>query len=179
MKRREDVEYPRRMAGTVLVLNATYEPLNVTSVWRACSLILSRKAEVLEADPTREIRSPSTTLPHPVVIRLVAYVRVPRFTSRRITRRALFARDLHACQYCGSRARLTPNFRALRRGRASDHGKIINVNAHQVPRHQRPYVINRDDVGRKKQLVMIGSVHHRKVGKLRPQKALVLESESH
>ena len=38
------------MAGTVLVLNATYEPLNVTSVWRACSLILSRKAEVLEAD---------------------------------------------------------------------------------------------------------------------------------
>jgi 5-methylcytosine-specific restriction endonuclease McrA len=95
------------MTGTVLVLNATYEPLNVTSLWRACSLILSRKAEVLEADPDRAIRSPSTTLPHPIVIRLVSYVRVPHFTSRRITRRALFARDAHACQYCGSRARLT------------------------------------------------------------------------
>ncbi|MGI9117351.1 MAG: HNH endonuclease [Gaiellales bacterium] len=95
------------MAGAVLVLNATYEPLNVTSVWRACSLILSRKAEVLEADPDRVLRSPSTTLPHPIVIRLVAYVRVPRFTSRRITRRALFARDEHTCQYCGSRTRLT------------------------------------------------------------------------
>lgn len=95
------------MSSTVLVLNATYEPLNVTSVWRACSLILSRKAEVLEADPERVLRSPSTTLPRPIVIRLVHYVRIPRFTSRRITRRALFARDDHTCQYCGSRARLT------------------------------------------------------------------------
>jgi hypothetical protein len=62
---------------------------------------------VLEAHPERMIRSPSTTLPHPVVIRLVSYVKVPRFTSRRITRRALFARDGNACQYCGSGARLT------------------------------------------------------------------------
>ncbi|MBJ7247720.1 MAG: HNH endonuclease, partial [Thermoleophilia bacterium] len=77
------------ITGSVLVLNATYEPLNVTSVWRACSLVLSQKAVVLEAHPERMIRSPSTTLPHPVVIRLVSYVKVPRFTSRRITRRAL------------------------------------------------------------------------------------------
>ncbi len=95
------------MSSTVLVLNATYEPLNVTSVWRACSLVLSRKAEVLEAHPDRQIRSPSTSLPHPLVIRLVQYVKVPRFTSRRITRRALFGRDGNCCQYCGSGARLT------------------------------------------------------------------------
>ncbi len=95
------------MSGTVLVLNATYEPLNVTSVWRACSLILSRKAEVLEAVPGQAIRSPSTTLPRPLVIRLVQYVKVPRFTSRRITRRALFGRDANTCQYCGSGVRLT------------------------------------------------------------------------
>ena len=63
------------MSSSVLVLNATYEPLNVTSVWRACSLILSRKAEVLEADPDRSLRSPSVELPHPIVIRLVQYVR--------------------------------------------------------------------------------------------------------
>lgn len=95
------------MAKSVLVLNATYEPLNVTSLWRALSLILSAKAEVVEALPERTIRSPSTTLPHPTVIRLVTYVRVPRFTARRITRRALFARDGNACQYCGTGARLT------------------------------------------------------------------------
>ncbi len=116
------------MSGTVLVLNATYEPLNVTSIWRACSLILARKAEVLEVDPDREIRSPSTTLPHPVVIRLVSYVRVPRFTSRRITRRALFARDEHACQYCGSRVRLTLDHVMPRsRGGASTWDNVVTA----------------------------------------------------
>lgn len=95
------------MAKSVLVLNATYEPLNVTSVWRALSLVLAAKAEVVEALDERVIRSPSTTLPHPTVIRLVSYVRVPRFTARRITRRALFARDGHVCQYCGTGTRLT------------------------------------------------------------------------
>ena len=53
------------MSSTVLVLNATYEPLNVTSVWRACSLILSRKAEVLEADPRRIKRLRVRNLPSP------------------------------------------------------------------------------------------------------------------
>jgi len=91
----------------VLVLNATYEPLNVTSVWRACSLVLSHKAEIVEAHPERVIRSPSTTLAHPVVIRLRVYVRVPRFTARKITRRALFARDQYRCQYCGTGSSLT------------------------------------------------------------------------
>jgi 5-methylcytosine-specific restriction endonuclease McrA len=42
------------------------------------------------------------------VIRLVTYIRVPRETHRRkITRRAVFARDNWTCQYCGSRANLT------------------------------------------------------------------------
>jgi 5-methylcytosine-specific restriction endonuclease McrA len=44
----------------------------------------------------------------PVVIRLVTYVRIPRDTHRRkITRRAVFARDDWTCQYCGSRSNLT------------------------------------------------------------------------
>jgi 5-methylcytosine-specific restriction endonuclease McrA len=44
----------------------------------------------------------------PVVIRLVSYVRIPRDTHRRkITRRAVFARDDWTCQYCGSRSNLT------------------------------------------------------------------------
>ena len=95
------------MPEHVLVLNATYEPLNVTSLWRACSLILAEKAEVVEAHPGRVIRSPSTTLPHPMVIRLRTYVRVPRYTARKLTRRAVFARDEYRCQYCGTSGRLT------------------------------------------------------------------------
>jgi 5-methylcytosine-specific restriction endonuclease McrA len=42
------------------------------------------------------------------VIRLVQYVRVPRSVQRKISRRALFARDQWRCAYCGtSTGRLT------------------------------------------------------------------------
>ena len=91
----------------MLVLNATYEPINVCTVRRAAVLILKAKAEVIEHGAW-ELHAESLTLPRPVVIRLVTYVRVPRDTHRRkITRRAVFARDNWACQYCGSRSNLT------------------------------------------------------------------------
>src|ERR687894_168032 len=39
----------------------------------------------------------------PAVIRLVTYIRIPRDAHRRkITRRAVFARDRWTCQYCGT-----------------------------------------------------------------------------
>ena len=91
----------------MLVLNATFEPINVCTVRRAAVLLLKDKAEIVE-HASWELRSESLTLPRPVVIRLVTYVRVPRDTHRRkITRRAVFARDGWACQYCGSRSNLT------------------------------------------------------------------------
>ena len=91
------------MCGRVLVLNATYEPINVCTVRRAVVLLLKDKAEVIEhAD--WQLHSASTAMSRPVVIRLVTYVRIPRDTHRRkITRRAVFARDDWTCQYCGSR----------------------------------------------------------------------------
>jgi len=91
----------------VLVLNATYEPINVCTVRRAVVLLLKEKAEILE-QAEWELHSASTTLARPVVIRLVSYVRIPRDTHRRkITRRAVFARDDWTCQYCGARSNLT------------------------------------------------------------------------
>jgi 5-methylcytosine-specific restriction endonuclease McrA len=96
-----------RDAGRVLVLNATFEPINVCSVRRAAILLLKAKAELLE-HASWELRSEHTAMPRPVVIRLVSYVKVPRDTHRRkITRRAVFARDGWTCQYCGSRSNLT------------------------------------------------------------------------
>ncbi len=95
------------MSGRVLVLNATYEPINVCTVRRAVVLLLKEKAELLER-ARWELRSESSTLARPVVIRLVSYVNVPRDAHRRkITRRAVFARDSWTCQYCGSRSNLT------------------------------------------------------------------------
>ena len=91
----------------MLVLNATYEPINVCTVRRAVVLLLKEKAEVIERAEF-ELHSESCTIARPMVIRLVAYVRIPRDTHRRkITRRAVFARDDWTCQYCGSRSNLT------------------------------------------------------------------------
>src|ERR1700742_3967409 len=96
-----------REVGRVLVLNATYEPINVCTVRRAVVLLLKEKAELLERG-IWELHSESSTLARPVVIRLVAYVNVPRDAHRRkITRRAVFARDSWTCQYCGARSNLT------------------------------------------------------------------------
>jgi len=96
-----------REVGRVLVLNATYEPVNVCTVRRAVVLLLKEKAEVIE-HAGWELHSASTSIARPVVIRLVTYIRIPRDTHRRkITRRAVFARDNWTCQYCGSRAQLT------------------------------------------------------------------------
>ncbi|MGE5691324.1 MAG: HNH endonuclease [Pseudomonadota bacterium] len=91
----------------VLVLNASYEPLNVTTVRRAHVLVFKGKAEVVE-ELDRPLHAASDTFPWPHVIRLVTYVRVPRSVQRKISRRALFARDGWRCVYCGTRAgRLT------------------------------------------------------------------------
>ena len=91
----------------MLVLNATYEPINVCTVRRAAVLLLKEKAEIIEHS-SYELRSEHTAIPRPVVIRLVTFVKVPRDTHRRkITRRAVFARDGWTCQYCGARASLT------------------------------------------------------------------------
>jgi 5-methylcytosine-specific restriction endonuclease McrA len=85
----------------VLVLNASYEPLNVCSMRRAHVLVWKGKAEVIESHD-RPLRSAASAFVRPHVIRLLQYVRVPRAIKRRISRRALFARDGWKCVYCGT-----------------------------------------------------------------------------
>ena len=88
-------------SGRVLVLNASYEPINVCTVRRAAVLVLKDRAEILERSEW-VLHAESFTLPRPMVIRLKTYVRIPRDAHRRkITRRAVFARDRWTCQYCG------------------------------------------------------------------------------
>src|SRR5204863_222503 len=72
--------------GRVLVLNASYEPINVCTVRRAAVLVLKQRAEVLEQSDWA-LHAENLTMPRPVVIRLVTYVRIPRDAhSRKITR---------------------------------------------------------------------------------------------
>jgi len=85
--------------SAVLVLNQNYEPLNVCNARRALVLISGGKAEVLEHG-LGELRSPSTSLRRPSVIRLVYMIKRPR-PRVRLTRREIFIRDHFTCQYCG------------------------------------------------------------------------------
>lgn len=83
----------------VLLLNADYEPLNVCDVRRAFRLVFGAKAEVIEYDHA-EIRTPTAVLRAPSVIRLQYHIRKPR-PRVRLSRREVFVRDDHTCQYCG------------------------------------------------------------------------------
>ncbi|ASN80337.1 MULTISPECIES: HNH endonuclease [Deinococcus] len=93
-------------APRVLVLNASYEPLQVTSVKRAITLLQYGVAEVL-ADSQEIVRSPSTVLSVPSVIRLRRYVRRPRVHPVPFNRRNVLRRDTFECQYCGASTELT------------------------------------------------------------------------
>jgi 5-methylcytosine-specific restriction endonuclease McrA len=94
------------MHQPVLVLNANYEPLNVCSTRRALGLYLSGKAEML-LNGRGYIYSIKQRFPRPSVIRLGYMVRRP-YPRVRLTKREIFRRDNHTCQYCGERSnRLT------------------------------------------------------------------------
>ncbi|HET7585834.1 MAG TPA: HNH endonuclease [Gemmatimonadaceae bacterium] len=84
-----------------LALNASFEPLTMVPMQRALRLVLDGKAEIVEADAERVIRSARITLPRPAVIRLVRFIHVPRRFRRQVTNTFLFARDRYRCQYCG------------------------------------------------------------------------------
>lgn len=78
---------------TVLVLNSSFEPLNITSWKRAVVLLLKEKAQVLSNR----------------VIRLLNYVKVPlsKIIFQKPSRAMIYKRDNHTCQYCGATKKLT------------------------------------------------------------------------
>jgi 5-methylcytosine-specific restriction endonuclease McrA len=86
-----------------LVLNASYEPLSVVSGRRAIVLVLAEKADLVQATG-HELHSERLVVALPSVIRLRYYVRVPYRRGVALSRRGVFARDGHRCQYCGRQA---------------------------------------------------------------------------
>ena len=87
----------------VLVLNQNYEPLNVCDIRRAFRLLGADKAELLERNH-QVIHTPSLAIAAPSVIRLISLVKRPR-PRVKLSRREVFARDKHTCQYCGTTSR--------------------------------------------------------------------------
>ena len=89
------------MIAGCLALNASYEPLTMVPLRRALRLVIDGKAEIVESEADRPVRSENLALPRPVVIRLTRFVHVPRRFRRQVTNTFLFARDAYKCQYCG------------------------------------------------------------------------------
>ncbi|MGH3665676.1 MAG: HNH endonuclease [Egibacteraceae bacterium] len=90
-------------AGPALVLNVTMEPLCVVAARRAVVLVLTDKADVIHSNGHR-FRSVEVDLAAPSVVRLRRYVRVPYRRRAALSRRGVFIRDSHLCQYCGRSA---------------------------------------------------------------------------
>lgn len=79
-----------------LVLNASYEPVSISSARRAITLMV-KGAAIIEEHYGREVY-PGIMLPS--VIRLRNYRHIPmRITV--LTRKNIYARDRNTCQYCG------------------------------------------------------------------------------
>ncbi len=89
------------MRERVLVLNASYEPLQIVSARRAIVLLLQEKAELIEA-AERQLRASAVSIDMPLVIRLVRYIKIPRRLKLPCSRRGVLARDHETCQYCGA-----------------------------------------------------------------------------
>ena len=94
---RPGINYP------VLVLNQSYEPLNICRARRALVLIFDGKAELVE-DGTGFIHTTRSIVPLPSVIRLAYMVKRPRMDPK-LTRFEVFNRDQFTCQYCGKQTR--------------------------------------------------------------------------
>src|SRR6267143_1939061 len=84
-----------------LLLNASYEPLKIVDWRKAVTLWCQGKVEVISVYD-REIRAVSISFKLPSVIRLLRYIKIKRrFDYVPFSRANIYARDNHACQYCG------------------------------------------------------------------------------
>ena len=92
----------------VLVLNASLQPLSVIPERRLVVLLSKQKVAFVD-DSVRQviedgIHARQLNAEEPVIVQLLANVRVPRMVLRP-TRANIMLRDEDTCQYCGKRSR--------------------------------------------------------------------------
>lgn len=83
----------------VLVLNASYEPINICGARRALVLVLKGVART-EEEHGSTLHAQRSRVAMPSVIRLLEYRRIPHQT-RALSRKNILLRDRNTCQYCG------------------------------------------------------------------------------
>ena len=84
-----------------LKLDSSYKPLDIIDSCDALSMVWRGKARMVESYDGSFINSTHTSWPEPAVIVLNRYVD-HKFFSVGCTRRNIYDRDNHTCQYCGN-----------------------------------------------------------------------------
>src|ERR1700722_5597757 len=83
----------------VLVLNASFEPINICPTRRAITMVLNGLT-VLQEPSAQVVRTARMNVPVLSVIRLYKYRKVRR-QKRSVSRKNILLRDRDICQYCG------------------------------------------------------------------------------
>lgn len=119
------------------MLNATYEPLAVVTARRAVVLVLADKADTVDGSGAW-FHAERCAVEVPSVLRLRTVVRNERCRELRISRRGVFARDGHSCQYCGERAETLDHVVPRSRGGAHSWDNVVaacrHCNLHKADR---------------------------------------------
>jgi 5-methylcytosine-specific restriction endonuclease McrA len=119
----------------VLVLNQNYEPLNVCNIRRAIILVISGKAEILEAYDL-DVMTTRERFDAPSVIRLAYMIRRPH-PRVKLCRREIFIRDNYTCQYCGERTHELTIDHVMPRSRGGGHSWENLVSACRPCNHRK------------------------------------------
>ncbi len=91
---------------------------------RAVVLVLASKADVVHSNGHR-FRSEHLDLAAPSVVRLRRYVHVPYRGRAALSRRGVFIRDGHTCQYCGRSAENVDHVVPRSRGGAHEWENVV------------------------------------------------------
>jgi 5-methylcytosine-specific restriction endonuclease McrA len=100
---------PPILQNQIVVFSRNYLPLARINLKRAIVLLITGQAESLDFGTTQywEVRSPSVVLQIPEHIRLTSGNPERHWKIPAVSRREVFRRDNHTCQYCGSTKHLT------------------------------------------------------------------------
>ena len=111
----------------VLLLNATYEPLQLVTSRRAVVLVLGGRAESVAVPENPEVfHAASVSIAVPSIVRLSTLVRLPsRRRTPPLTRRAVLQRDGYRCAYCGELADTIDHVRPRSRGGRHEWNNVV------------------------------------------------------
>ncbi|MGK7891367.1 MAG: HNH endonuclease [Leptolyngbyaceae cyanobacterium] len=100
---------PSILHHKVVVFSCTYLPVARVNIKRAITLLLTGRAESLDMGSGKswKVRSPNFVLHVPEYIRLTTSDPKRKWKVPPVNRREVLRRDNYACQYCGSKKRLT------------------------------------------------------------------------